>query len=205
MATGRILIVDGNRPVREQLTVILNPLASYVQPADSLQAGISALQIGMFDVVFSEFHFHDGDGARLFHETSRRSPRPWLVGLTGTTSPDQLIDGFRAGLDDCLLKPLHEAAVVAAWERRGARPTMASTTTNRSETASAAAPAPRQDAQHLTITVPLTGDFDRIERLLVEETIVRFGGNKAAAAKALGMHRRTLYRVLSRGTATEPI
>jgi two-component system response regulator AtoC len=48
------------------------------------------------------------------------------------------------------------------------------------------------------ISVLLTGDLKHVERQIVEEMIRRLGGNKTAAARALGLHRRTLYRLLSR-------
>ena len=47
-----------------------------------------------------------------------------------------------------------------------------------------------------TIAVPLGGSFIEIERQIVAAVIERCGGNKAAAARALGLHRRTLYRML---------
>jgi len=50
-----------------------------------------------------------------------------------------------------------------------------------------------------TIPVLMTGKLREIERHVVEETIQRCGGNKAAAARALGLHRRTLYRMLEEG------
>jgi DNA-binding NtrC family response regulator len=50
-----------------------------------------------------------------------------------------------------------------------------------------------------TISVPLSGGLREIERQVVEEVIQRYRGNKAAAAKALGLHRRTLYRLLNPG------
>ena len=46
------------------------------------------------------------------------------------------------------------------------------------------------------ITVPLAGDLKEIERYVIREVVRRQGGNKAQAARALGMHRRTLYRLL---------
>ncbi len=46
------------------------------------------------------------------------------------------------------------------------------------------------------ITVPLAGDLKEIERSVIREVVRRQGGNKAQAARALGMHRRTLYRLL---------
>ncbi|MCH7686651.1 MAG: sigma 54-interacting transcriptional regulator [Planctomycetes bacterium] len=49
------------------------------------------------------------------------------------------------------------------------------------------------------ITVPLAGDLKEIERYVIREVVRRQGGNKAQAARALGMHRRTLYRLLENG------
>jgi len=48
-----------------------------------------------------------------------------------------------------------------------------------------------------TFPVPLVGDLHQIERCIVDEVIQRCGGNKAAAARVLGLHRRTLYRILN--------
>ena len=46
------------------------------------------------------------------------------------------------------------------------------------------------------ISVPFIGDLKQMERHMVSEVVKRCGGNKAAAARTLGMHRRTLYRML---------
>ena len=48
------------------------------------------------------------------------------------------------------------------------------------------------------IAVPLAGNMKEIERHLIKQMIVRCKGNKAEAARRLGMHRRTLYRVMNR-------
>jgi DNA-binding NtrC family response regulator len=47
-----------------------------------------------------------------------------------------------------------------------------------------------------SISVPLVGALRQIERQIIEEVIERYQGNKAAAARSLGLHRRTLYRRL---------
>lgn len=58
-----------------------------------------------------------------------------------------------------------------------------------------------------TVTVPLEGDLRKIQREIVREVIGRCSGNKAAAARSLGLHRKTIYRLLeedespARGTA----
>jgi DNA-binding NtrC family response regulator len=47
-----------------------------------------------------------------------------------------------------------------------------------------------------SILVPMAGDLKVIERTIITEVIKRCQGNKAAAARALGLHRKTLYRLL---------
>jgi DNA-binding NtrC family response regulator len=47
-----------------------------------------------------------------------------------------------------------------------------------------------------TISVPLVGGLKEIERCVVGTVIERCRGNKAKAARILGLHRRTLYRLL---------
>jgi DNA-binding NtrC family response regulator len=44
--------------------------------------------------------------------------------------------------------------------------------------------------------ISLSGTLREIERHVVEEVIHRCRGNKAEAARSLGLHRRTLYRIL---------
>ncbi len=55
-----------------------------------------------------------------------------------------------------------------------------------------------------TIPVPLLGNLAEIERYIIGEVLHRCRGNKAAAARALGLHRRTLYRMLQDETPRKP-
>jgi DNA-binding NtrC family response regulator len=56
--------------------------------------------------------------------------------------------------------------------------------------------APRNDSE--TISVPLIGGLKEIERAVVAAVIQRCRGNKAEAARVLGLHRREVYRILQR-------
>lgn len=53
---------------------------------------------------------------------------------------------------------------------------------------------PNDDAE--TISVPLLGGLKEIERAIVATVIQRCRGNKAEAARVLGLHRREVYRIL---------
>jgi two-component system response regulator AtoC len=46
------------------------------------------------------------------------------------------------------------------------------------------------------ISVPFEGDLKVMERALVNEVIHRAHGNKSAAARTLGLHQKSLYRIL---------
>lgn len=56
----------------------------------------------------------------------------------------------------------------------------------------------RQHPDSETIPVPLAGGLKEMERALIKEVVRRCRGNKAAAARALKLHRRTLYRLLEK-------
>lgn len=59
----------------------------------------------------------------------------------------------------------------------------------------------RRDApEGESITVSLSGDLKLMERQIIGEVIKRCRGNKAAAARQLGLHRKTLYRLLEADT-----
>ena len=53
---------------------------------------------------------------------------------------------------------------------------------------------PHNDAER--ISVPLIGGFKEIKLAVVLAVIERCRGNKAAAARVLGLHRREVYRIL---------
>jgi DNA-binding NtrC family response regulator len=54
----------------------------------------------------------------------------------------------------------------------------------------------RQHSDSEVISVPLADSLKSMELVLINEVIRRCQGNKAAAARALKLHRRTLYRLL---------
>ena len=54
----------------------------------------------------------------------------------------------------------------------------------------------RRSADCEAISVPLAGGLKEMELAIVNEVIRRCRGNKAAAARTLRLHRRTLYRLL---------
>jgi DNA-binding NtrC family response regulator len=49
------------------------------------------------------------------------------------------------------------------------------------------------------LSVPIEGDYKMISQAIIAEAIQLARGNKSAAARSLGLHRKTLYRIMKDG------
>lgn len=114
------------------------------------------------------------DGLRLMRRLRERVPALRVLLLTGYASIATAVESIKQGADDYLAKPADAAAVLRALgladgdDAPPAGPSEAPTPWNRLE-------------------------WEHLQRALAEH-----GGNVAATARALGMHRRTLQRKLGK-------
>lgn len=114
------------------------------------------------------------DGLRLMRRLRERVPALRVLLLTGYASIATAVESIKQGADDYLAKPADAAAVLRAL---GLADEGAVATPGRTD---ALTPWHRLEWEHL-------------QRALAEH-----GGNVAATARALGMHRRTLQRKLGK-------
>jgi len=114
------------------------------------------------------------DGLRLMRRLRERVPTLRVLLLTGYASIATAVESIKQGADDYLAKPADAAAVLRALglATEAGHPAL--------ETPEAPTPWSRLEWEHL-------------QRALAEH-----GGNIAATARALGMHRRTLQRKLAK-------
>lgn len=112
------------------------------------------------------------DGLRLMGRLRERVPALRVLLLTGYASIATAVESIKQGADDYLAKPADAAAVLRALGLAGGEGAPLS------EPSDAPTPWHRLEWEHL-------------QRALAEH-----GGNIAATARALGMHRRTLQRKL---------
>jgi two-component system response regulator RegA len=112
------------------------------------------------------------DGLQLMRRLRERVPGLRVLLLTGYASIATAVEAIKQGADDYLAKPADAAAVLRALGLLAA---------------DADAPAP--DA-------PRPIPWNRIEWEHLQRALAEHGGNVAATARALGMHRRTLQRKL---------
>jgi two-component system response regulator RegA len=101
-------------------------------------------------------------------------PRARIVVLTGFGSIATAVEAVRRGATDYLTKPVDTDHIIEAFSRDPSAPRPA-------QVGSAAPPS-----------------LDRVEWEHIQRVLAECGGNVSRAARALGMHRRSLQRKLGR-------
>jgi two-component system, response regulator RegA len=99
-------------------------------------------------------------------------PRMRVVMMTGYASVATAIDALKAGVDDYLLKPMNTETILRALSGQ---------------------PRDRVEGAAEHGTIPL----NRIEWEHIQQTLRATDGNISAAARLLGVHRRSLQRKLA--------
>lgn len=120
----RLLIVEDDRTIAENLYEYLEARGHQCDYADSLAAAIRLLEVQEFDVAILDRALPDGDGLSLARRLrAAGSTMPLLVLTARDTLEDKLL-GFDAGADDYLVKPFAlpevEVRLLALHRRVGA-------------------------------------------------------------------------------------
>jgi two-component system sensor histidine kinase HydH len=100
----RILLVDDNRPLVENLSEILVEAGYAVRSAGSC-AGALPLAAEGFDVALVDLRLPDGDGTALAPRLKELSPTGEVVLLTGFATLESAVAAVRAGACAYLVKP----------------------------------------------------------------------------------------------------
>lgn len=118
----RILLVEDSPTVAKMTTKMLTKLGHKVVTAENGQIALNFMKErpshadgsskNPFDLVLMDFQMPIMDGMEATkrfreHETvSRQDSRQLIIGLSATNDQDIIEDGFAAGLDDYLFKPV---------------------------------------------------------------------------------------------------
>jgi signal transduction histidine kinase len=100
----RILLVDDNRPLVENLAEILEEAGYAVRAAGSCAAALPLAAEG-FDVALVDLKLPDGDGTALAPRLKDLSPAGEVVLLTGFATLESAVAAVRAGACAYLVKP----------------------------------------------------------------------------------------------------
>lgn len=190
MGQPRVLVAVSRGSAAKQLSVLLLGFGTEVTACGTLQEARHHLRSQSFDLLFTELEFSDGSGVSLLAEAQHQDLVSVAVGAKITA--EQLAEALRLGICDVIFKPFTYHGVAAAFRRAVClagreTPSAAQTRQSRDDL-------PSSDV--LGVLVPLKGDYGAIQKKVIHAAIHRFDGNKTAAAKALGLQRRRLYRLL---------
>ena len=114
------------------------------------------------------------DGLQLMRVLREHQPGLRVLLLTGYASIATAVEAIKRGADDYLAKPADAASVLRALGLEG-------------DAAAASVPEPVRPTP-----------WHRLEWEHLQRALADHGGNIAATARALGMHRRTLQRKLAK-------
>lgn len=164
-----LLLVEDDATFRATLGRALAAEGFRVVAAASAAEGLAEARRDPPAFAVLDLKLPDGSGLALLAELRRLVPELRAVMLTGWGSIATALEAVRLGAVDFLSKPVEVERVVSAL---------------RAESATSA-PA----------SVP---SLDRVEWEHIQRVLVECGGNISAAARLLGIHRRSLQRKLAK-------
>lgn len=166
-----LLIVDDDKPFLTRLARAMEARGYVVRTADSVAAGLAALQESAPAFAVIDMRLQDGNGLDVIGELKRRRPEARGIILTGYGNIATAVTAVKLGAFDYLAKPADADDIDAALKAGGTvRPEL---------------------PEH-----PMSADRVRWEHIQrVYESCDR---NVSETARQLNMHRRTLQRILAK-------
>jgi two-component system, response regulator RegA len=172
-----LLIIDDDETYREVLTRSLTRRGFVVAHAANGQEGLECCRANLPEYILLDLNLSGKSGLNLIQPLLAIVPEVRIVILTGYASIQTAVGALKLGASQYLPKPASIGDIIKALLDEGVD----------------ISDMPEQDrmtVQHL--------EWEYIQRTLVEH-----GGNIAATARALKMHRRTLQRKLAKRRPAE--
>ncbi|HRG16606.1 MAG TPA: response regulator [Pseudomonadota bacterium] len=172
----RGLVVDDDETFARTLGRALHRRGLLV---DVVHDGGSALALAGpdLDFILLDLRLGQSSGLSMIERLREAAPAARIVLLTGFASIATAVEAIKRGADDYLAKPANIAAVLKAIDPE----------------------TPETDVEDEAPTRMLS--FDRVAWEHIQQALRESDGNVSAAARLLGMHRRTLQRKLAKRPA----
>jgi DNA-binding NtrC family response regulator len=103
--TGSVLIVEDEAALRRNLGRFFSSIGCEVSDAPNVRAAEQRLAAREFDVALVDMRLPDGDGLDVVRRVQQGSPATGVLVMTAYASVDSVVEAFRLGAHDCLLKP----------------------------------------------------------------------------------------------------
>ncbi|UJB21704.1 MULTISPECIES: response regulator transcription factor [Lysobacter] len=174
----RMLLVDDDLAFCQVLARMLARRGVEVQARHDAASALAALEDFAADGIVLDLKLGADNGLLLIHDLRARCPQARIVLATGYASIATAVDAMRRGAWNYLPKPFDIDALAQAFE-----------------SPSPQAPPPEPPAEPPSLR---RQGWEHMQRVLAE-----CGGNVSAAARMLGVDRRTLQRKLAKRPVRE--
>lgn len=176
---ARILLVDDDPALQKSLTRALGALGAEIRVCATVAGAIAALEDFQPELLLLDVALPDGTGLEVLEAIERATPRPVVIGMSGTADPAQTFDLARLGARVYLPKPIDPDALDDALARALEEPP-------------SLGPALKDQVGRRD----LHDVEEEVRRTLVDEALARNEGSKRGAARDLGISRQLLQHIL---------
>jgi len=170
----RVLVVDDDDVFRNRLCKALAQRAWEVSAAAQGNEAIARARNSPPDLVLVDLRMPGMDGLDVLEEIRSLSSSATIIVLTGYGSIPTTVSALKRGADYYLSKPADADQIIAAYEKLQA---------------------PDEEMPRVPTEAP---SLARVEWEHMQRVIADCEGNISQAARALGIHRRSLQRKLSK-------
>ena len=168
---NQLLIVEDDVAFGQRLGQSMATRGYTVCCAASITEAYNTLADSLPEYAIVDMRLTDGSGLDFMAKLKEAAPNCRAIMLTGYGSIPTAVRAIEAGAFDFLAKPADADEIHNALQ------------------------AERHDELHIPFT-PSTSE--RVRREHINATYEQFGGNVSETARRLGMHRRTLQRILNK-------
>ncbi len=164
-----ILVVDDDPTFRGRLAQAFRDRGLDVREANGYDQGLSSVEADPPELAVVDLRMPGKSGLELVRAIKANEPATRVVVLTGYGSIASAVEAMRVGAIHYLQKPADAEQILAAFS---------------------------PDPTALQPSATKMPSLARAEWELIQSALAECGGNVSAAARRLGLHRRTLQRKL---------
>ena len=170
------LLVDDDRLYLQTLQRSLQKRGVHAAIATNVASAVELANTQLLEFALIDLRLGTESGLELIEPLRRAQPRIRIVLMTGYASVATAVEAIKRGADNYLLKPTTVDTILRTLSAD-----------------SASAPEPQ----------PTMTPLSRLEWEHIHQALAETNGNVSAAARLLGMHRRSLQRKLAKRPGPE--
>lgn len=165
-----VLLLDDDQVFRGQLARAIRRRGYQVLEASNVASAIVLIDNQSLDLAVLDLKLEHESGLTVLKELQSRSPETRAIVLTGYGTVATAVDALKLGAVNYVTKPANADQILAAFDNNPIKTTE-------------------------PVKLP---SLEQVEWDYVQRVIAEHEGNLTRAAKALGLHRRSLQRKLAK-------